>query len=533
MLRCRDGLFTKREARFDKVAGLKRLIIVGHSGSISVKALRWLRDANAAFVQLGHDGEMIAASVPPGSDDARLRRSQALAPFSPAGLKLMRDLLLTKLAGQAQVARSFRTEEGRDAADRIDVAAQTLEGIQTIEDLRGLEAHAARTYWQLWESVPVHFARRDQARVPPRWQAFGSRLSPLSQSERHAVTPGNSILNYLYSILASETTLALRIAGLDPVLGLLHADLPNRDSFTFDVVEPLRPAVDAWLYQFLRQRAFNKHDFGQVDDGSVRCTIGITHELSATAPLWRAKVGAVVEKVARILMDSYRPDAKLPTNLTGARRRAGRFQPVVITDPSAESLVEVALAGTDDQVARNRGGSQRVKLAATCVECGQPLSGQRKRFCGEECQRTHQREFQRAKDAARRPFTRQAPESDQSTTFENPSQAPQIPMNRKAHPSSALHKRRQGIADRANDRAVWEEAHPEINLTTERQRYTAEILPRLDATRLPVQAIRDALGVSTAYASQIRRGVVVPHPLYYAALVRLLDLSKTSPTEVN
>jgi hypothetical protein len=92
----------------------------------------------------------------------------------------------------------------------------------------------------------------------------------------------------------------------------------------------------------------------------------------------------------------------------------------------------------------------------------------------------------------------------------------------KARSVGALHKRRHGIADRANERASWEAAHPEINLTAERQRYMVEILPRLDATSLPVQALVTALGISTAYASQIRRGVVVPHPMYYSSLERLV-----------
>src|ERR1035437_55624 len=110
---------------------------------------------------------------------------------------------------------------------RSEVVAQTLEAVDSLEDLRSLEAFGAGLYWALWEQVPVNFARRE--RVIPRWMTFGSRLSPLTGSARRAATPGNAILNYLYSMLASETTVALHVVGLDPGLGILHADKVNRD----------------------------------------------------------------------------------------------------------------------------------------------------------------------------------------------------------------------------------------------------------------------------------------------------------------
>jgi hypothetical protein len=65
----------------------------------------------------------------------------------------------------------------------------------------------------------------------------------------------------------------------------------------------------------------------------------------------------------------------------------------------------------------------------------------------------------------------------------------------------------------------------------ERQRYRREILRRLDATSLPVQSIIDTLGVGQAYASKIRRGLVVPLLLYYATLERLVDTAVSGRKE--
>src|SRR5437773_1950913 len=89
-----DGICDQR--RSDRLArataGLKRLVLLGHTGFITLDALRWLRDVGAAFVQIDADGEVIAAWGPAGLDDPRLRRAQALAPGNGVGMKVARGL---------------------------------------------------------------------------------------------------------------------------------------------------------------------------------------------------------------------------------------------------------------------------------------------------------------------------------------------------------------------------------------------------------------------------------------------------------
>lgn len=63
------------------------------------------------------------------------------------------------------------------------------------------------------------------------------------------MNPPNAILNYLYAILEAEARLAIAALGLDPGLGFLHFDTRTRDSLACDVLEPVRPEVDAYLLQ--------------------------------------------------------------------------------------------------------------------------------------------------------------------------------------------------------------------------------------------------------------------------------------------
>ena len=45
-------------------------------------------------------------------------------------------------------------------------------------------------------------------------------------------------------LLESEARLAAAALGLDPGLGVLHLDTPNRDSLACDLMEAVRPQVD-------------------------------------------------------------------------------------------------------------------------------------------------------------------------------------------------------------------------------------------------------------------------------------------------
>jgi CRISPR/Cas system-associated endonuclease Cas1 len=96
----------RRYGRFPRVGhGLKRLVVIGSDGIISLAALRWLADQNASFVMLERDGSVLATTGPVRPSDARLRRAQALAGSNGTSVQLAIELITKKLAGQERVAR--------------------------------------------------------------------------------------------------------------------------------------------------------------------------------------------------------------------------------------------------------------------------------------------------------------------------------------------------------------------------------------------------------------------------------------------
>ncbi len=102
-----DGIGAeRRQCRLPRVGhGLRRLVVIGSDGMVSLAALRWLADQDASFVMLERDGSVLATTGPVRPSDAKLRRAQALAHNSGAALRITRELISQKLTGQERVAR--------------------------------------------------------------------------------------------------------------------------------------------------------------------------------------------------------------------------------------------------------------------------------------------------------------------------------------------------------------------------------------------------------------------------------------------
>src|SRR6202043_3936263 len=171
----------------------------------------------------------------------------------------------------------------------------------SITTIRLVESQAARAYWSAWSALPINFPKNDLSRIPDHWQNFGTRVSPLTGSPRLASNPPNAVLNYLYSVLESESRLAAASLGLDPGLGVLHVDTDARDSLACDLMEPIRPEVDAYLLKWILNGPLRREWFFEERDGNCRLMGSFAARLSETAPTWSQSVAPIAERVSRTL----------------------------------------------------------------------------------------------------------------------------------------------------------------------------------------------------------------------------------------
>src|SRR6266566_1006791 len=277
-----DGIGADRRlARFPRVGhGLKRLVVIGSDGMVSLAALRWLADQDAAFVMLERDGSVLATTGPVRPSDAKLRRAQAFAAQSEVGLQIARELISRKLVGQEQVIRTKLRD--LPTADTIARFRAALPKAARLDEIRLLESQAAAIYWAAWRDVPIMFPKADLIRVPDHWRIFGTRKSPLSGSPRLAANPANAMLNYLYALLEAESRLAAATLGLDPGLGVIHVDTRARDSLACDLMEAIRPLVDAYVLDWILSQPLRREWLFERRDGNCRLMASFATRLTET-----------------------------------------------------------------------------------------------------------------------------------------------------------------------------------------------------------------------------------------------------------
>ncbi len=465
----RSGRLAKATCR------LRRLIVLGHAGTVSLEASRWLHDLGAAFVQLGADAEVVACFAPLGLDDPRLRRAQALASTTGTGVSLIREVLAAKLRGQAALLP--RLPGGDIAGPVIEHALGDLERAGTTEQLRQAEAAGAKAYWAAWIGLPIPVARKDAGKVPTHWLAFNARSSPLTGSPRSAADPANALLNYLYALLEAETRIACLVVGLDPGLGVLHADLKARDSLALDLMEAARAAVDAYVLDLLGSRVFSRNDIFETREGACRLLPPLTEHLAQATRSWGKVVGPWAERTAKVLLANQTASRGSipPTPLTGANRRAGRG-----LDPKPLAM-------------------QAVKLRPACRGCGEVLEDPERLYC-DGCLPERQAETVAIlADAGPMALARLR------ATGRDP-----------AHGGPAGQKRGQRNASHLRANKEWLESSGN---QAEAVDFAEDVLPQLRS--VPLSVMMDATGLSVRYCSVIRRGLKVPHRRHWEILRHL------------
>jgi CRISPR-associated protein Cas1 len=463
-----DGIGNeRRRARLPRVAhGLKRLVIIGSDGYVSLSALRWLADQKASFTMLDRDGSFLLNTGPIRPSEAKLRRAQALALQNGVGFRLSREIVDRKLAGQQRVALEALGDQTASLA--IKEIRSELAEVEAIDSLRLIESKGAKVYWGAWRSLPIAFPRKDLPRVPDHWQTFGARVSPLTGSPRLAANPVNAMLNYIYAILEAEARLAAAKLGLDPGIGVLHVDTPSRDSLACDLMESIRPEVDKFLLDWLKSAPLSRNHFFEERNGNCRLMAQFAERLSQTAPTWARLVAPVAEWFAQELFRSTKPRSlQLPARLTQRHRRE-----VKGADPLPKAKAPV----------------QPINI---CRSCGAQLAGRSKQ-CGICWQADSVQHMQNVARIGRE--TSHAPES----------------------------QAKRSATQTINTQAAWDWDPSTQPSWLTPDFYSKRIQPILPSvSRL---ALVKALGVSPGYANEIRKGRL-PHPRHWMVLARIVRIN--------
>src|SRR2546429_290376 len=100
------------QQRFSRVdQELKRLVILGHAGTNSLDAIRWLHGVGVPLIHLDTNGTIFLVATPQGAAAPAQRRAQLRAMDSPLGVDIAQGLIAAKIEGQLGVLRDIEGSE--------------------------------------------------------------------------------------------------------------------------------------------------------------------------------------------------------------------------------------------------------------------------------------------------------------------------------------------------------------------------------------------------------------------------------------
>ncbi|MEN7546983.1 CRISPR-associated endonuclease Cas1 [Rapidithrix thailandica] len=194
-----------------------------------------------------------------------IRKNQLKFAESQEGLAWAGQRVWKKMQQQAAFLYQLRYSFSVLSPEKIDACIKTIEAVALqLQELlrsakgrdkglaascRGWEGTASRHYFQglAWALPPgYHFAGR---------------------TKRPAKDPFNCVLNYLYGMLYSFVEVELLKAGIDPHIGVLHADQYKRPVFVYDFIESYRIWADTVAFRLFQRYALNERDFEPCEGG--------------------------------------------------------------------------------------------------------------------------------------------------------------------------------------------------------------------------------------------------------------------------
>ncbi|MEI6335146.1 MAG: CRISPR-associated endonuclease Cas1 [Methylococcaceae bacterium] len=239
---------------------LERVVLRGNV-QLESRVLGALSERNIGLLVLsGRNTEATAMLAAKSHGDSTRRLGQYQVSLDDElRIPVARWLVLVKVRAQQRLLREALAARA-DLRYPLTAALQTVNGIigQLREDtlvislasLRGYEGAAAAAYFGGYTRL------------------FADSLNFTGRKKRPPPDPVNVCLSLGYTLLHYDAVRACHTVGLDAMLGFYHDVSFGRESLACDLMEPLRPLMDRWVWQLFRERQLRPEHFS---DDNGRC----------------------------------------------------------------------------------------------------------------------------------------------------------------------------------------------------------------------------------------------------------------------
>jgi len=245
---------------------LESVCVFGPS-TLSPGAMELCWEHGVAVNFLSENGYFLARVTAVADTSVTLRRAQFRAADDPAkAAAIARQIVAGKIQNtRNSLLRAARETDSADFNSQLSAAVDALarnlrelEAVRQVDAVRGSEGLAAQTYFSVFTLLLKQqrdtFAFTVRTRRPPRDRV-------------------NCLLSFLYALVRHDCVAALTSIGLDPFVGFLHVDRPNRPSLALDLMEEFRPwLADRLAVTLINRQQIQPDHFKEREGGAVEFT---------------------------------------------------------------------------------------------------------------------------------------------------------------------------------------------------------------------------------------------------------------------
>lgn len=242
---------------------LESIVTFGYQGASPALMGACARN-NIALSFMTSTGKFLAGIVGEVTGNVTLRKAQYRISDDPLeSSRIAKNFLIGKIYNSRWVIeRATRDYSMRLNTNKLKIASKSLanslkllEECNDADQMRGIEGEAAVHYFSVFDDLILQ--QKDKFYFKNR-----NKRPPLDNV--------NSMLSFIYTLLAHNVAAALETVGLDPYVGFLHRDRPGRQSLALDLMEELRSVyADRFVITLINKKEVNTDGFIKKENGAV------------------------------------------------------------------------------------------------------------------------------------------------------------------------------------------------------------------------------------------------------------------------
>ncbi len=239
------------------VRRVEQILVLGNV-TITTPAMQYCMRNNIPVTFLSQYGSYFGRLEATTADNSAVERFQYLRSLDePFAFDIAQRMIEAKIKNSRimiQKRRAMAWESNGELKERFDTNLMLMSSLadhtkrcENLASLRGVEGKAAALYFELYgllfkKELPFYTNAFRRVRKPP-------------------TDPVNSLLSFGYTLLHSNVFSLVRMKGLNPYIGFLHAEDKGNPALINDLVEEFRTIIDSLTLYTLNKGILRNKDF--------------------------------------------------------------------------------------------------------------------------------------------------------------------------------------------------------------------------------------------------------------------------------